>query len=46
MEDNLKVEYLSNPFLDSTQILKLGLDDQTMLYKFVKCRRPPMEDNL
>ena len=29
----LKVEYLSNPLLDRTQILNLGLDDQTMFYK-------------
>ena len=49
MEDNLKllkVKYLSNRLLDPTQILNLCLDDQTMLYKSFKSRRPPMEDNL
>ena len=49
MEDGrkiLKVEYLSNQLLDSTQILNLILDDQSKLYKPFKLRRPPIEDNL
>ena len=41
----LKVEYLSNHLLGHTQILKLGLDDQTIFYKFLKQRRPSMEDD-
>ena len=39
IEDNLKilkVEYLSNILLDPTQILNLSLDDQIILYKFIK----------
>ena len=37
MEDDLKilkVEYLSNHFLDPTKILNLSYDDLTLLYKF------------
>ena len=36
MEDNLKIlklEYLSNHFVDLTQILNLSLYDQTIFYK-------------
>ena len=47
MEDDLKllkVEYLSNHFLDHTQIL--NLDDQTIFLKSSKWRRTPMKDNL
>ena len=43
MEDDLKilkVEYLSNHLLDRTQISKLSLNDQTIVYKFFKWRRP------
>ena len=39
MEDDLQIlrmEYLSNHLLDSTQILNLSLDDQTILYKSFK----------
>ena len=43
MEDNLnilKVEYLSNPWLDFPQILKLSLEDQTKINKaFVRTRK-------
>ena len=42
MEDELKilkVEYFSNHFLDPTQIFNLSLDDQPILYKFLKWRR-------
>ena len=49
MEDDLKilkVEYISNHLLDLTQILNLSLDDQIILYKFFKWRRPSMEDDL
>ena len=49
MEDDLKilkVEYLSNPLLDHTQILNLSLDDKSKFYKPLKLRRPPMEDDL
>ena len=49
MEDDLKilkVEYLSNLLLDLTQILNLSLDDQTIFYKSLKWRWPPMEDDL
>ena len=42
----LKVEYLSDRLLDPTQILNLSLDDQIILYKFFKWRRPLMEDDL
>ena len=42
----LKVEYLSNHLLDRTQILNLGLGDQTMFYKSLKIRRPSTEDDL
>ena len=48
MEDDLKilkVEYLRNHLLDHTQILNLSWDDQTILYKSFKWRRPPMEDD-
>ena len=46
MEENLKilkVEYLSNHLLDHTQILNLGLAEQTIFYKSFKSsngRRP------
>ena len=49
MEDDLKtlkVEYLSNHWSDHAQILKLRWDDQTIFYKSLKWRRPPMEDDL
>ena len=49
MEDDLKIlkkDYLSNHLLDPTKLLKLSLDDQTMLYKSFKWRQPPMEDGL
>ena len=41
MEEELKileVEYLHNHSLDQTQILNLGLDDQTIFYKSLKER--------
>ena len=47
MKDDLnkfKVEYLSNNLLYPTQ--NLSLDDQIILYKFFKWRRPPREDDL
>ena len=49
MEDDLKilkVEYLSIHLLDHTKILSLSLDDQTMFYKYLKWRWPPMEKDL
>ena len=49
MEDDLKilkVEYLSNPFLDHNQILNLSLDYHTLFYKALKWIQPPREDNL
>ena len=49
MEDDLKilkVKHFSNHLLDPTQILNLCLDDQTILYRSFKWRRPSMEDNL
>ena len=49
MEDKLKilrVEYLNKYLLDHTQILNLSLDYQTIFYKSLKWRRPPMEENL
>ena len=42
----LKVEYLRNHSLDQTQILNLGLDDQTIFYNSLKERWPPMEEDL
>ena len=48
MEDDLKilkVEYLRNQLLDQTQILNLGLFDQTIYYKSFKWIRPPMDDD-
>jgi hypothetical protein len=48
MEDDLKiskVEYL-NKHIGSYSNFKLILDDQTILYKFLKWRRPQMEDDL
>jgi hypothetical protein len=42
----LKVEYLSDRLLDTTQILNLSSDDQIILYKFFKFRQPPSEDDL
>ena len=41
MEDDLnilKVEYVSNRFLDPTPILNLSLDDQTVFFKSSKWR--------
>ena len=51
MEDDirvLKVEYISNPLLDHTQILNLDLDlgDQSKVFKHFKWRRPPTEEDL
>ena len=48
MEDDLKilkVEYLSN-HLGSYSNSKLIFDDQTILYKSFKWRKPAMEDDL
>ena len=42
----LKVEYFSNQLSDHATILNLSWDDQTIFYKFLKWRRPPMEDDL
>ena len=39
MEDDLKilkVEYLSNPLLDHTQILNLDVGDQSKVFKYFK----------
>ena len=41
-----KVEYFSNHLSDHATILNLSRDDQTIFYKFLKWRRPPMEDDL
>ena len=49
MEENLKilrVEYLSNPLSDHAQFLNLRLCDQNNVYKCMKRRPPPMEDDL
>ena len=49
IEDDLKiskVEYLSNHLKDPTQMLKLSLDNQIIMYKFFKWRQPPIEDNI
>ena len=49
MEHNLKiltVEYLSNQLLDPNHIFNSSLDDQTIMYKSFKLKRPPMEDDL
>ena len=49
MEDELKilkVEYLSNHFLDHTQIFNSSQDAQTIFYKSFNGKGPPMEDNL
>jgi hypothetical protein len=43
---NIKVEYLSNHWSDLFQNLNLYLGDQSKEFKYSKCRRPPMEDNL
>ena len=43
---NIKVKYLTNHLLDHTQILNLSIDDQTIFYKSLKWRRPPVEENL
>ena len=40
------MEYLGNQLLDPSLIVNLSLDNQSMLYKFFKWRRPPMEDDL
>jgi hypothetical protein len=48
MEDDLKmwkVEYLTNHWLDLTQIWNLSYWDQTKVQKSIKWRRPPMEDD-
>jgi hypothetical protein len=42
MKDNLNLNNLWDP----SQISNLSLDEQTILYKSIKCRRPPMEDKL
>ena len=42
----LKVEYLSNCFLDHTQILNLDSGDQSKVFKYFKWRQPSMEENL
>jgi hypothetical protein len=45
MEDNpkiLKMEYLSKPLFDHTKIFA----DQTIFYKFLRCRLPSMGDDL
>ena len=42
----LKVEYLSNHWLDLTKIWNFSSVDQNKLYKYFKCKLPPMEDNL
>ena len=42
----LKVEYLWKLLLEQTQILNLGLVDQTIHYKSLKERWPPMEEDL
>ena len=47
-EDDLKiskVEYLSNHWIDRTQILNLNLGDQTKLNKYFKWRQPPLEED-
>ena len=49
MEDDLKilkVEYISNHLLDHAKISNLIWDDQTIFYKSLNWRRPPMEDYL
>ena len=49
MKDDLKIlelDYLSNHLLNHTQILDLSLDDQTVFYKSLKWRQPPMEYDL
>ena len=40
------MEYLSTRLIDRTQILNLHLYDQTIFYKSLKRRQPPMEDAL
>ena len=40
------MEYLCNHLSDHAQILNLSLDDQTILYKSLKWRQPPVEDDL
>ena len=42
----LKVEYLSNRLFDHTKIVNWSLYHQTIFYKSLKWRRPPMEDDL
>ena len=49
MEDDLKilkVKYRTNHLFDHTQIFKLSLNDQTIVYKSLKWRQPPTKDNL
>ena len=49
MEDDfeiLKVEYLSNNWLDLFQILNVSLENQTKSKNLLKWRRPRMEEDL
>ena len=49
MEDNLKtfkVEYLSNPWSNLTQIWNLSLGVQIKLYKYFKWSWPLMKDDI
>jgi hypothetical protein len=49
MEDDLKiwkVEYISNHWLDLTQIWNLSYWDQTKVQKGIKGRRPPIEADI
>ena len=49
MEEDLKiskVEYLRNHLLDQTLILNWGSDDQTVFYKSLAERWPPVEEDL
>ena len=43
---NIKIEYLSNHWLDFTQIWNLMLGDQSKISKCYKYRRPPTEDDI
>ena len=43
---NRKVEYLNNPCSDLSQILNFCLCDQSEVFKYLKWRRSPSEDNL
>ena len=49
MEDDLKklnVEYLSNHWLDVIQILNLSKGDLTKVYRSLKMKTTPTEDDL